>query len=145
MSGFNVVPYTVALQRKLSFPFVTVVMSLLAVPFAVTTGRRGALYGVGLGIVLAIAYWLLFSLFAAIGTASLIAPMLAASGSSTSCSPSARPISCSRCARNRGQLSAFSRQLSAVSSQLSAFRSQLSAVSYQPAGPQDMWIASADG
>ncbi len=78
VSGFNVVPYTVALQRKLSFPFVTIVMTLLAVPFAVTTGRRGALYGIGVGIVLAITYWLLFSLFAAIGTAGLITPVLAA-------------------------------------------------------------------
>jgi LPS export ABC transporter permease LptG len=78
VSGFNVVPYTVELQRKLSFPFVTVVMTLLAVPFAATTGRRGALYGIGIGIVLAIGYWLLFSLFAAIGTAGLITPVLAA-------------------------------------------------------------------
>ena len=29
-------------------------MTLLAVPFAVSTGRRGALYGVGIGIMLAI-------------------------------------------------------------------------------------------
>lgn len=77
-TGLNVVPYSVALQRKLSFPFVTVVMSLLAVPFAVTTGRRGALYGIGIGIALAIAYWLLFSLFAAIGTGGLLSPSLAA-------------------------------------------------------------------
>jgi LPS export ABC transporter permease LptG len=77
-SGFNVVPYAVALQRKVSFPFVTVIMTLLAVPFAVTTGRRGALYGVGAGIVIAIGYWLVFSLFAAIGTAGLVAPVLAA-------------------------------------------------------------------
>jgi LPS export ABC transporter permease LptG/LPS export ABC transporter permease LptF len=77
-SGFNVVPYAVALQRKLSFPLVTVVMTLLAVPFAVTTGRRGALFGVGVGIGIAMAYWLLFSVFAAIGTAGLIAPVLAA-------------------------------------------------------------------
>jgi LPS export ABC transporter permease LptG/LPS export ABC transporter permease LptF len=77
-SGFNVVPYTVELQRKLSFPFVTVIMTLIAVPFAVMTGRRGALYGVGVGIGLAITYWLLFSVFAAIGTAGLVAPVLAA-------------------------------------------------------------------
>jgi LPS export ABC transporter permease LptG/LPS export ABC transporter permease LptF len=77
-SGFNAVPYAVALQRKLSFPFVTVIMTLIAVPFAVTTGRRGALYGVGVGIVLAISYWLVFSVFAAIGTAGLVAPVLAA-------------------------------------------------------------------
>jgi len=68
----------VALQRKVSFPFVTVIMTLLAVPFAVTTGRRGALYGVGVGIVLAIVYWLIFSVFAAIGTAGLLVPALAA-------------------------------------------------------------------
>ena len=46
-SGFNVVPQTVQLQRKVAFPFVTLIMTLLAVPFAVTTGRRGALYGIG--------------------------------------------------------------------------------------------------
>jgi LPS export ABC transporter permease LptG/LPS export ABC transporter permease LptF len=77
-SGFNVVPYTVELQRKLSFPFVALIMTLIAVPFAVTTGRRGALYGVGVGIALAITYWFLFSVFAAIGTAGLVAPVLAA-------------------------------------------------------------------
>jgi len=77
-SGFNIVPYAVALQRKISFPFVTVIMTLIAVPFAVTTGRRGALYGIGAGIVIAITYWLLFSIFAAIGTAGLLSPVLAA-------------------------------------------------------------------
>lgn len=77
-SGFNVVPYQVALQRKVSFPFVTLIMTLIAVPFAVTTGRGGALYGIGVGIVLALGYWLLFSLFAAIGTAGMLSPTLAA-------------------------------------------------------------------
>ena len=77
-SGFNTTPYAVELQRKVSFPFVTLVMTLIAVPFAVTTGRQGALYGIGAGIVLALIYWLLFSLFAAIGTAGLLTPGLAA-------------------------------------------------------------------
>jgi LPS export ABC transporter permease LptG len=77
-SGFNVTPYVVALHRKLSFPAVTVIMTLIAVPFAVTTGRRGALYGIGVGIVLALTYWLIFSVFAAIGTAGLLSPPLAA-------------------------------------------------------------------
>ena len=64
-SGFNAVPYMVQLQRKVAFPFVTLVMTLLAVPFAVTTGRRGAMYGIGVGIVLAIVYWMTISVFAA--------------------------------------------------------------------------------
>ena len=78
LGGYDVVPYLVALQRKVAFPFVTVVMTLLAVPFAVSTGRRGALYGVGIGIVLAIAYWLINSVSGAIGAAGLLSPVLAA-------------------------------------------------------------------
>jgi LPS export ABC transporter permease LptF/LPS export ABC transporter permease LptG len=77
-SGFNAVPQMVELQRKVAFPLVTLVMTLIAVPFAVTTGRRGALYGVGVGIVLAIVYWITLSIFAAMGAGGLIAPVLAA-------------------------------------------------------------------
>ena len=77
-SGVDVVALRVALQHKLSFPFVTLILTLIAVPFAVTTGRHGALYGVGIGIVLAISYWIVISIFTAIGSAGLLTPMLAA-------------------------------------------------------------------
>ncbi len=77
-SGFNVVPYEVELHRKVSFPWVTVIMTLIAVPFAVTTGRRGAMYGIGLGVVLALVYWMATSVFAAIGAGGAIVPLLAA-------------------------------------------------------------------
>ena len=53
-------------------------MTLLAVPFAVTTGRRGALYGIGVGIVLAIVYWTANNLFGLVGAAGLLTPLLAA-------------------------------------------------------------------
>ena len=77
-SGFDVIAQQVALERKVSFPFVTLIMTLIAVPFAVTAGRRGAMYGIGVGIVLAISYWVAFSVFAALGTGGVVAPMLAA-------------------------------------------------------------------
>jgi lipopolysaccharide export LptBFGC system permease protein LptF len=77
-SGYYSVPYQVQLQRKVAFPFVTLIMTLLAVPFAVTTGRSGALYGIGIGIALAIVYWTAQSVFGAMGSAGLIAPGLAA-------------------------------------------------------------------
>lgn len=77
-SGFNVVPLTVDLQQKLAFPFVTVVMTLLAIPFGMTTGRRGTLYGIGIGIVLALSYWIVGGAFAAVGKAGLLGPVLAA-------------------------------------------------------------------
>ncbi len=77
-SGINVVALAVELQHKLAFPFVTLVMTLLAIPFGVSTGRRGALYAVGLGIILALSYWIVTSLFVALGKSGLLAPMLAA-------------------------------------------------------------------
>jgi LPS export ABC transporter permease LptG/LPS export ABC transporter permease LptF len=77
-SGYYAVPYQVQLQRKVAFPFVTLIMTLLAVPFAVTTGRSGALYGIGIGIVLAIVYWTAQSVFGAMGGAGLLTPTLAA-------------------------------------------------------------------
>jgi LPS export ABC transporter permease LptG/LPS export ABC transporter permease LptF len=76
--GYNVVPYVVAMHRKLAFPFVTLIMALIAVPFAVTTGKRGAMYGIGAGIVLAILYWTAIMVFGAVGAGGLMAPALAA-------------------------------------------------------------------
>ena len=77
-SGYNVLEHEVGLHRKVAFPFVTLVMTLIAVPFAVTTGRRGAMYGIGVGIVLAMIYWVMISIFAAFGTSGVLDPMLAA-------------------------------------------------------------------
>ncbi len=77
-SGYDVREDEVALHRKVAFPFVTLVMTLIGVPFAVTTGRRGALYGVGVGIVLALVYWTMISVFAAFGAGGAMPPLLAA-------------------------------------------------------------------
>ena len=77
-SGFSTAEHEVELHRKMAFPFVTLVMTLIAVPFGVTAGRRGALYGIGIAIVLAVAYLLVSSLFLAFGAAELLPAMLAA-------------------------------------------------------------------
>ena len=77
-SGFNVTQLLVALQRKLSFPFITIVMTLIGIPFAVITGRYGAMYATGAGLAIAMGYWIMLSVFAAVGAAGLLAPVLAA-------------------------------------------------------------------
>jgi len=77
-SGLNVAHLAVELQRKMAFPFVTLVMTLLAIPFGVSTGRRGALYAIGIGIILALSYWIASSLFVALGKSGLLTPWLAA-------------------------------------------------------------------
>lgn len=78
VAGYDVREDQVALYRKIAFPFVTLVMTLIGVPFAVSTGRRGALYGVGVGIVLALTYWTMISVTAAFGAGGAMPPMLAA-------------------------------------------------------------------
>jgi LPS export ABC transporter permease LptG/LPS export ABC transporter permease LptF len=77
-SGLDVVRQQVALWRKVSFPFVTLIMTLLAVPFAVTIGRSGAMAGIGVAIGIAIVYWTTISVFAAMGAGGVMTPMLAA-------------------------------------------------------------------
>jgi LPS export ABC transporter permease LptG/LPS export ABC transporter permease LptF len=77
-SGFSVAEQRVSLQNKIAFPLVTLVMTLIGIPFGVTMGRRGALYGIGLAIGLASAYWLLMVLFLAAGAATVLPAGLAA-------------------------------------------------------------------
>jgi LPS export ABC transporter permease LptG len=77
-AGYNTVPLQVAMHRKMAFPFITLIMTMIAIPFGITTGRKGTLFGIGIGIVLAILYWTTQSLFAAVGSAGALAPALAA-------------------------------------------------------------------
>jgi LPS export ABC transporter permease LptF/LPS export ABC transporter permease LptG len=76
--GFEVAKYQVQLQRKLAFPMVGLVMTLLAVPFSFIVARRGALYGIGIAIVIAIVYWAVLGIFEALGNSAWLNPALAA-------------------------------------------------------------------
>jgi LPS export ABC transporter permease LptG len=77
-AGYDMLDQRVWIARRFAFPFVTLIMTLIAVPFAVTVGRGGAMAGVAVGIALALAYWVSISVFAALGGGGLIAPALAA-------------------------------------------------------------------
>ena len=52
--GYPTASLETALQAKLAQPALLPIMALLAVPFAFRVGRRGALAGVGVGLVLGI-------------------------------------------------------------------------------------------
>jgi LPS export ABC transporter permease LptG len=77
-SGVNLAEQRVSLHRKIAFPLVTLVMTFLAIPFGVTTGRKGALYGIGLAIALAFSYFFLTAFFLAVGSTSVLPAALAA-------------------------------------------------------------------
>jgi len=76
--GFDVVRLKVQLYKKLSFPLITFVMSILAVPFAVSAGRQGALRGVATAIGIAVVYWVTSGLFEAMGNVNQLPAALAA-------------------------------------------------------------------
>ena len=77
-AGFDVGRLTVDLYTKLSFPLVSVIMAIIAIPFALSTGRRGAFYGIGIAIVIGISYWATFEIFGKLGAMSQLSPAIAA-------------------------------------------------------------------
>ena len=77
-SGFDVVRLRVQLQKKIAFPLVVFVMAVMAVPFAISAGHRGALTGVAVALGLALVYWVTNGLFEALGNVSQLPPALAA-------------------------------------------------------------------
>lgn len=76
--GFDYVRPAVDLQAKISFPTVSLILSLIAIPFSFTTGRRGALYGIGLSILMGIVFWFFLALTKSLGYLEILNPFLAA-------------------------------------------------------------------
>lgn len=77
-SGLDVVRLRVQLQKKFAFPLITFVMAVLAVPFSLASGRRGALAGVATAIGIAALYWVTSGLFEAMGNTNYLPATLAA-------------------------------------------------------------------
>ncbi len=79
-SGFDVTRLRVQWHKKLAFPLITAIMVLLAFPFGLTMGMRGAIGGLAIGIALGLCYFVVANLFEALGNFALLPPMLAAWG-----------------------------------------------------------------
>jgi len=77
-SGFDVVRLKVQLQRKLAVPVVTLVMAVLAIPFSLTAGKRGAVTGIAVAVGIAGVYEVVSRLFESMGNLSQLPPALAA-------------------------------------------------------------------
>lgn len=77
-AGFDVVRLRVQLQKKLAYPLITLVMAVLAVPFALSAGRKGALTGVAVAVMIGVVYWVTAGLFEAMGNVNQLPPALAA-------------------------------------------------------------------
>ncbi len=77
-SGFDVVRLRVQLQKKIAYPLITLVMAILAIPFALSAGKRSTLAGVATAIGIGVFYWTISGLFEAMGNLSQLPPAVAA-------------------------------------------------------------------
>lgn len=69
-----------ARQAKLATPFVTVIMCLLGMPFAISTRRKSKILNIIVSLVIAFAFWWLISMFTSMGQNGYINPFLAGWG-----------------------------------------------------------------
>jgi LPS export ABC transporter permease LptG/LPS export ABC transporter permease LptF len=77
-SGYAADELTVRLYEKTSWPAISIVMALIAMPFAFRMGRRGALYGVGIALGVGLAYWMIYRIFTNFGDVGNLPPLLSA-------------------------------------------------------------------
>jgi LPS export ABC transporter permease LptG len=77
-SGYNAIELKVELYKKISFPLSCMVMALIGVPFSFSTGKKGAFFGIGMSVAIAICYWGVSGLFESMGNYGLLIPALAA-------------------------------------------------------------------
>ena len=77
-SGFDTMRLRVALWHKLAYPLVCLVMAALAIPFAMSMGRRGSLTGIAVAIGVALVYFVVDGFFGALGNVNYLPAALAA-------------------------------------------------------------------
>ncbi len=65
-------------HKKIAYPLITLVMAILAIPFALSAGKRSAVAGVATAIGIGVVYWTISGLFEAMGNLSQLPPAVAA-------------------------------------------------------------------
>ena len=76
-SGQAVPELEVELHKKVALPVVSLIMALVALPFAFRLGRQGALYGIGLSVVLGMVFLGIFAFFSTLGETGALPPIVA--------------------------------------------------------------------
>jgi lipopolysaccharide export LptBFGC system permease protein LptF len=77
-SGFDTKRLSVQLNKKIAYPLITLVMAILAIPFALSMGKKGSLTGIATAIGLAITYWVIALIFESLGNVNTLPAALAA-------------------------------------------------------------------
>jgi len=70
--------YEAKLYYKYSFPFSSLIMVLIAIPFSFRMGKKGTLFGIGLAVGISMVFWGVFGISSAMGTSGILSPLISA-------------------------------------------------------------------
>ncbi len=77
--GYDVTKYLVDLDGKIAFPFVTLIMVFIAVPFSLRSERTGGvMQSIGIGIFIGFSYWIVHAFCMSLGKSEILPALLAA-------------------------------------------------------------------
>jgi lipopolysaccharide export system permease protein len=77
--GYDVIKYQVALYSKIAFPFITIIMIFLAIPFSLRSERSGGIMqSAGLAVFIGFSYWIVNAVFVSLGKSEFLPAVLAA-------------------------------------------------------------------
>ena len=77
--GYDVTKYLVDLHGKIAFPFVIIIMVMIAVPFSLRSERSGGvMQSLGIGIFIGFSYWIAHAFFMSFGKSEVLPALLAA-------------------------------------------------------------------
>ena len=77
--GYDATKYKVDFHSKFSFPLLSFVMAMIAVPFSIRKGRSwGAFIGIGVSIIIGFTAWVVMSFGISMGRGGLLPPFFAA-------------------------------------------------------------------
>jgi len=76
-AGFDVSTLQVQWHKKLAYPLIAPISMLLAIPFGLLVGTRGAIGGIALGVAIGVSYWAVAALLEALGGVGQLPPLFA--------------------------------------------------------------------
>lgn len=70
--------YEAQLYYNYAFPFSSLVMVFIAIPFSFLMGNRGALFGIGIAVGISMIYWGTLGIFSSMGSMAVLSPLFSA-------------------------------------------------------------------
>lgn len=77
--GYDATRYEVDLQGKIAFALVSIIVAVLGISFSIKWEKSGGIaQGIGIGIMIALSYWIVYAFSMSLGRSGTLSPLIAA-------------------------------------------------------------------